>query len=109
MNSRGAISNRRTGITKLSAPLSDIFYISSITGIAGCDLVLFMLMLHSRCDHHHAALAGRSPYCVGDIGMLRIYIEACTYQMRRAALAGLERDRILSKQATAIVMTSNAD
>jgi integrase/recombinase XerD len=29
--------------------------------------------------------------------------------MRRAARAGLERDGILSKQATAIVMTSNAD
>ena len=35
--------------------------------------------------------------------------EACTYQMRRAARAGLERDGILSKQATAIAMTSNAD
>src|ERR1700755_1471684 len=35
--------------------------------------------------------------------------EACPYQMRRVALAGLQRDGILSKQATAIAMTSGSD
>src|SRR5258708_23590369 len=68
-----------------------------------------MLMLRGRCDHHHAAPAGGSPYCVGDIGCRGPYTEACTYQMRRAARAGLERDGILTKQATAIAMTPNAD
>src|ERR1700757_2525620 len=38
-----------------------------------------------------------------------LYIGTCTYQMRRAALTGFQRDGILSKQATAIAMTSNAD
>src|ERR1700731_811270 len=37
------------------------------------------------------------------------YTEACTYQIRRAAGAGRGREGILSKQATAIAMTSNAD
>src|SRR5258708_4919999 len=68
-----------------------------------------MLMLRGRCDHHHAAPAGGSPYCVGDIGCRGPYTEACTYQMRRAARAGLERDGILTKQASAIAMSSNAD
>src|ERR1700730_10971638 len=38
----------------------------------------------------------------------KLYIETRTYQMRRVACAGLERDGILTKQATAIAMTSNA-
>src|SRR6201994_4814098 len=35
--------------------------------------------------------------------------EACPYQMRRVALAGLQRDGILSKQVTAIALASGAD
>jgi integrase/recombinase XerD len=35
--------------------------------------------------------------------------QTCTFQLRRVARAGLERDGILTKQATAIAMTSNAD
>src|SRR5512140_3260580 len=50
---------------------------------------------------HHTALA--TSECRS------LYIEPCTYQLRRAARAGLQRDGILTKQATAIAMTSNAD
>src|SRR5258705_3887704 len=70
-NRSGAISRWRAAGAGISVFSSAIVYISFIAALTVCDLVLFMLMLHGRCDHHHAAAAGGSPYCAGDIGMSR--------------------------------------
>src|SRR3954466_3012199 len=61
---------------------------------------VIMITQVCRGGHHTAAAISECR---------EVYIEACSTQMRRAALAGLERDGILSKQATAVAMTSNAD
>src|SRR5271167_3618736 len=73
-NPIGARSRRRsTAVEEGSVLSSVIVYISFNATFTVCDLVLFMLMLHGRCDHYHAAHAGGSPYCAGDIGCRRPY------------------------------------
>ena len=84
---------------------SVIVCISFNAAFAVCDLVLFMLMLHGRCDHHHAGHSGGVTILRRRHRMSRLQHRGLSISERRVARAGLQRDGILSKQATAIAMT----